>query len=143
MNRIEVYLPVDLGETGVITEWLYARRISKNFVKIENIPFFIDEFGLGALVRVKGRRIVGVVKKGDRSRYAQFTPHGSEQENIERWKEIRTYLAQFDITCEWAPPGWVGMAIPRNISDERLKAICAECSVPFELYDDEDDIDPR
>jgi hypothetical protein len=114
-------------------ELLWATRINRRVVKVENIPL-TTEFTLGDLVEInEDREIVGVVERCGWTRHALFDADGTREEVWRRWQALWDHLWKYDIFIESVVPGFFAMAVPLDVDDGTLSAIAVASPVPFEL----------
>ena len=117
-------------------EWLWAVRISPTTAKVDNIPFFTTAFTLGDLVKIDRRHeVVRVLERGARTRHATYPKKGSEATIRKRYTRIKEYLNRYDVEVEGAFPGLLAMAVPLDVSDDDLHAICLACPVSLEVLE--------
>jgi hypothetical protein len=115
-------------------EWLWATRINRRVVKVENIPTFTSEFTLGDLVEInEDREIVGVVERCGWTYHGLFDADGTRDEVWRRWLALCDHLRKYDIFVDAVAPGIFSMAVPLDVDDGTLSAIAVASPVPFEL----------
>jgi hypothetical protein len=119
-------------------EWMWARRISKDTAKIDNIPFFVPDIGLGDLVKFdpSTNMIVQVIEKCSHTRHARFDFARTPEETLERWGKVREHLKGHDIHVEGMGKGYFSLAVPLDLDEEQLRGAVATCPVPLVLCDD-------
>lgn len=114
-------------------ESLWAIGISNNTAKIDNIPFFTDDFTLGDLIEFdpfNNNEIIRVIEKGAKTYSGFYEPLKDEEETVKLWKKIVSYLKEYDIKCEGAFPGMFRMSVPLDIDLEQLKSIFVTSQIP-------------
>jgi hypothetical protein len=88
---------------GPSGEFIWARRISKDTAKIENIPFMTSKLALGDLVRIDNENeVVEVLEHFARTRALRYADKKglNADEMKERDAEVHEYLKRFDIAME-------------------------------------------
>jgi hypothetical protein len=120
---------------GPATEALWAYRFGKNTARINNVPVLTDKVAYEDVVRVRpSGEVVKVLKKGTRTRRGRYESPSGPAEATSLWRAIRDHLERFGIVAESAVPGLFAMAVPLDMTDDKLEDICAACPVPFGLY---------
>jgi len=125
------------GKEGEVEgETLWARYIGDNKAKLDNIPFFAEEIGLGDLVEINDDcEIIRVLEKATVTRKATYKISEDKEETIKKWKRIWKYFENTDIKTEGSYPGLFSLSIPIDMNDKRLREICENCSVKIDLIE--------
>jgi hypothetical protein len=131
-GNIKIRVPIiNRGEDEPVMEHLWARPITPTTAKVLNIPFYTDSFCLGDLIEHRGGEIIRVRERGARTYHAAYEVN-SPEEAKSLWPVLKDYLAEHDIRVERFYPGLFGMAVPVDISPERLMEIAQACPVTIE-----------
>jgi Domain of unknown function (DUF4265) len=112
---------------GTRAESFWAEVVGPDAARITNIPFFTDAVAFGDVVRVDpGGKVLAVLERTTRTRRGTY-PAAPDRRDAEReWAALCDYLRRHNVACESAVPGMFGMAVPPDISDERLAELLAQ-----------------
>jgi hypothetical protein len=129
----KIYVKVKTGN-GPTREYLWAERVSDDTVKVGNIPFFSDEVGYQDVVRVtEAGEVLEVLHRSTRTRRAVYEAALAREDAECEYRAIRDHLRPYGIECESARAGMFSMAVPLDLTDERLRDLCSRCPVPLTL----------
>lgn len=139
-DLIKVHVTYDYSD-GPGGEFLWAARINETTAKLDNIPFFTDDFTLGDLVEIDSENeIIGVIERVARTRHGTYEKaETGDDERLVQWLAVRDYLLRYDIHSESATPGFFAVAVPNDVSDEQLAVVFEACQVPLALMASEED----
>ena len=120
------------------TEWLWAKKISDNTAKVENIPFFVEDMTLGDLVEFdpKTHVILRVIEKCGRTLHGHFDFAEYEEETLQLWHQIKEHFGTYDIPLEAMSQGFFSLAVPLDLDDEQVLGVAVCCPVPVTLLYD-------
>jgi hypothetical protein len=130
-DLIKVHYTYPDADTSASGESLWAVRLSKHFAKIDNIPFFVgDAFCLGDVVEIDDENeIVGVrTRSGLRTAWVEYSARGSPAQVKKRYLAIRAHLTRHGIQLEGIQPGFLVLAVPPEVTADRLEQICRSSS---------------
>lgn len=131
---IKVCVEVEDPETNCSHEWLWARPISEDTAKINNVPFFTKAFSLGDLVRFdRNFKVTEVLERGARTVELIYDADGNKAEVTQRFRKLATHLRSHEIHVEGMVEGLLVMAVPRGIDHEQLVKIADESGVACEV----------
>jgi hypothetical protein len=147
-NLIKVHVTFEnAAAKGVQGESLWARRISHDTAKIDNVPFFAN-MALGDLVRFDPNdpcnEIVEILEHVARTRMvaylapeeARTTPY---EQIKERYGELRAKFQEYDIRTEGMQPGLMVISVPNDINDAQLRVLTDQ--MDCELFSPEENED--
>lgn len=138
-----IFAPCRTPEADDGSESLVALRIGPKTAKVTTIPIWAEGVCRGDFVEFdEDFVVVEVLERAARRRRATFDEAGDGTRA--RWRLIRDYLRRWDIIAgpdpdrgELALPGILLMAVPRDISDDRLVDIAVGSPVPLVLLREE------
>lgn len=134
-DLIKVHVTYDDAD-GPGGESLWATRINATTAKLDNIPFFTDDFTLGDLVQIDSENeIVGVIERVARTRHGRYKKARGKEAQQTQWDTVRNHLEQYDIHAESAVPGFFAVAVPNDVSDAQLAVIFEACEVSLTLME--------
>ena len=132
-NRNAITINYD-HEPHPFTETLWAREIAPAIYKLENIPFFTEEYGWGDLVETNNCLIVQrLIERCTRTVHVKYDVTGTENEAKQRFKAIKEYLGRIGIKAERALHGYASLAIPMDTDDHKLQWMLRACDEELEL----------
>jgi hypothetical protein len=112
-KTVPVYIELRAGRC----EKLWATPVSDKVVRLENIPYYRDEFGFGDLVSITGcGQIEQVVQCNGQTRHWQL-------ESADHWPALAAYLEGHNIPAELHYGERFGMVLPLATSVHREMAI--------------------
>jgi hypothetical protein len=125
MRKVFVAVPTKRGPTR---ESLWAEVVGPDTARIQNIPFLTDKVGFHDIVRLDELgNVLEILERTTRTRWARYDPAPDRQQAERGYKETCDYLRQSNIECESAVPGMFSMAVPQDVSDLDLVALCQGC----------------
>jgi hypothetical protein len=130
-GNIKVYVPITRRiESDPEREYLWARPVTPTTAKVRNIPYYTDAVSLDDLVEHEGGEIVRVVERCARTYLAAI--EGDPEEARRNWPVLWDYFVGHDIYVEWCLPGLFSMAVPCDVSPDRLLEIALACPVTID-----------
>jgi hypothetical protein len=132
-KKCKIHVNVSTEDDPVL-EYLWAERVSEDTVKVVSIPVFSAEVAYQDVVRVnEDGEVVEVLQRRTRTRHASCDGARGRQDAERQYQAICDHLRPFDIECDWARPGRLRMAVPEDVTDDRLLELCSQCPVPLTL----------
>src|SRR5262249_25509597 len=122
----------------------WARRISKNTAKIDNIPLMTSCIAQGDLVQFdEDREIVKVLEHAARTRALAYAdPEEQSEEAIQkRFEQVREALKKRDIHCEGMRAGICAIWVPLDRTDEQLQGLADELDCELMRHEDDWEVD--
>jgi hypothetical protein len=132
-EKIKVNISFDDPKINGETPW--AIRVNETTAKLDNIPWFTDEYSLGDLVEIDEKNeVVRLIEKVANTRHVLYDPMSEDKAHQRtEWNLIRKHLDRYDIHSESATPGFFSIAVPLDVTEEKLNQVIAECPVKLKL----------
>lgn len=140
-NLIKVHYTRRDNQNGPAGESLWAIRLSPKYAKINNIPFFADGVCIDDIVEIDTENEILHVHtpSGKRTAYIRYSAKGGLNLVQTRYNVIRRYMNRHKIGTEGMTPGFLVMAVPKEINEETLRNICERCPRRILLLKESDD----
>ena len=118
-------------------EWLWAEVVGdSNHARLMNVPLN-REYGLGDIVEydpVDHNHIINILMKGSRTVGGVYQSTGDKIYDRGARAGIKCYLERYAIHVEFITGRIFGMAVPLNMSDDKVCEITKRCPVPFDQF---------
>lgn len=125
---------VEQGGDDTPRERLWAEMVGEDTGRIVNIPFFTDEVAYQDLVRIsEDGEVLEVLQRTTRTRRATYPAASKREDAVSQYQAICDYLRPFQIECESFHGGTFCMAVPSEMTDDRIRALCAHCPVSLTI----------
>ncbi len=109
-----------------VYESLWAEPVRDGVAILRNIPFDRDDIGFLDVVKYDERRnITSLVEKRTRTVRCKYEPTHVETMDAENASQFSEYVREqeSDITIQFVQPGYVLLAVPIDVPQEKLDAI--------------------
>jgi hypothetical protein len=115
---------------------MWAKVVSNDIARIQNIPFLSNVVAYEDLVRVDTLgHVLEVVKRINRTARATYDAKSDRRKAQRDLDAIGAHLRSNKIECESARAGFIAMAVPIEVTDEGLLDILDKCPIRLALHE--------
>lgn len=116
--------------------WIEAEEIGNNTARIDEIPVALS-LGLGDIVEFdpsNNNQVMRIIQKGSKTCGCTYDTTGNLILDRANKAGIKVFLARYAIQINFVCDTIFVMAVPLNMTNDRLSHIVSKCPVKFDLY---------
>ena len=132
LNRIT--LRYEDTEQFPFGEILWAREVDFDLYKLDDIPFFSEDYGLGDFVVTDDNlTILECRERCSRTRHVRYREESGLKESGDQQRRIRDFLKRTGIESDPNVGGYLSLAVPLDVDDDKLSLVLRSCDDALEL----------